>query len=130
MASAWGARSPAFRQMFSALMLPTASPQQWDWFDAMQRGTTSPKVAARLFESFGQMDVRHRLAEVRAPTLVLHSRDDQFVSARLGQQIAAGIPGARFVGLPSANHILLGAEPAFARLAGEVAAFLAQDDPA
>jgi pimeloyl-ACP methyl ester carboxylesterase len=127
MASGWGANSPAFRQLFATLMLPSASSQQWDWFDGMQRATTSPQVAARLFESFGQMDVRHRLAEVRAPTLVLHSRDDQFISAKLGQQVAAGIDDARFVGLSSNNHILLGDEPAFARLADEVRAFLARD---
>ena len=127
MASGWGASSPAFRQMFSTLMLPGASSQQWDWFDAMQRGTTSPEVAARLFESFGAMDVSHRLAEVRAPTLVLHSRDDQLISAKLGQDIAAGIAGARFVGLPSNNHILLAGEPAFARLTAEITAFLAED---
>ena len=53
------------------------------------------------------MDVRHRLAEVQAPTLVLHSRDDQLVPASHGQEIAAGIPGARLIGLPSKNHILL-----------------------
>jgi pimeloyl-ACP methyl ester carboxylesterase len=93
----------------------------------MQRATTSPQVAARLFESFGEMDVRPRLAEVRAPTLVLHSRDDQFISPKLGQQVAAGIEGARFVGLSSNNHILLGDEPAFARLTDEVSAFLARD---
>ena len=125
MASAWGANSPAFRQMFATLMLPSASSQQWDWFDAMQRATTSPQVVTRLFESFGVMDVRHRLAQVRAPTLVLHSRDDQFISAKLGQQIAAGIAGARFVGLPSSNHILLANEPAFTRLTAEIGAFLA-----
>ena len=127
MANAWGANSPAFRQLFASLMLPSASSQQWDWFDGMQRATTSPQVAARLFESFGEMDVRPRLAEVRAPTLVLHSRDDQFISPKLGQQVAAGIEGARFVGLSSNNHILLGDEPAFARLTDEVSAFLARD---
>jgi pimeloyl-ACP methyl ester carboxylesterase len=93
----------------------------------MQRATASAKNAARLFDSFGDMDVRQRLADVKAPTLVLHSRDDQLISATLGQQIAAGIPGARFVGLASNNHILLGDEPAFTRVADEVTAFLAQD---
>jgi pimeloyl-ACP methyl ester carboxylesterase len=127
MAHQWGTQSPAFRQMFTTLMLPGGSSQQWDWFDAMQRATTSPKNAARLFESFGQMDVRHRLAEVRAPTLVLHSRDDQLIPATWGQEIAAGIAGARFVGLPSNNHILLADEPAFERLAREIEAFLAED---
>jgi pimeloyl-ACP methyl ester carboxylesterase len=127
MANAWGTESPAFRQMFTTLMMPGGSPQQWDWFDAMQRATTSPRNAARLFESFGRMDVRDRLAEVHAPTLVLHSRDDQLIPATNGQEIAAGITGARFVGLPSNNHILLVGEPAFGRLADEIQAFLAQD---
>ena len=127
MAQAWGTESPAFRQMFTTLMIPGGSPQQWDWFDRMQRATTSPRNAARMFESFGQMDVRHRLAEVRAPTLVLHSRDDQLVSSIHGQEIAAGIAGARFVGLASNNHILLDDEPALVRLGNEVRAFLAQD---
>jgi pimeloyl-ACP methyl ester carboxylesterase len=127
MAAAWGTPSPAFRQMFTTLMLPGGSAPQWDWFDSMQRATASPKMAARLFECFGQLDVRDRLGEVRAPTLVLHSRDDQLVPARLGQEIAAGIPGAKFIGLPSNNHILLGEEPAFARVADEIRAFLEQD---
>lgn len=126
-AHGWGTESPAFRQMFTALMLPGATSQQWDSFDAMQRATTSPANAARLIESFGRMDVRRRLAAVIAPTLVLHSRDDRFIPASLGQEIAAGIAGARFIGLPSNNHIVLADEPAFPRLIDEMQAFLAQD---
>jgi hypothetical protein len=36
-----------------------------------------------------------------------------------------GIPGARFVVLPSRNHLLLEDEPAFARFLTEVREFLA-----
>ena len=127
MAHGWGGTSPAFRQMFTTLMLPGGSAQDCDWFDAVQRASTSPRNAARLFESFGVMDARERLAEVRAPTLVLHSRDDQLVAITQGQQIAAGIKGAKFVSLPSNNHILISSEPAFDRLTHEIEAFLAQD---
>ena len=127
MARGWGGESPVFRQMFAALLLTGGTLPQWEWFDAMQRATTSPENAVRLIESFGQMDVRQRLAEVRAPTLVLHSRSDRFIPARLGQEIAAGIAGARFVGLATNNHILLADEPAFERLASEIEAFLAED---
>ena len=126
-AQGWGTESPAFRQLFTALMLPGATSQQWDAFDAMQRATTSPANAVRLIDSFGAMDVRRRLAAVTAPTLLLHSRGDRFIPARLGQEIAAGIAGARFIGLPSNNHIVLGDEPAFPRLMNEMQAFLAQD---
>ena len=126
-ANQWGASAPAFRQLFTGLMLPDGSAEDWDWFDRMQKVTTSPDNAARLFESFGSMDVRDRLAQVRAPTLVIHGREDQLVPHALGQEIAAGIPGSRFVGLPTRNHILLDDEPAFARLTEEIDAFLAQD---
>jgi pimeloyl-ACP methyl ester carboxylesterase len=126
-ANAWGRESPAFRAVFTGLMMPGGSPQQWDAFDAMQRASTSPENAARLFESFGQIDVRARLGEVRAPTLVLHSRNDQLVAVTHGQEIAAGIKGAKFVSLPTNNHIVLKTEPAFTRLTDEVLAFLAAD---
>jgi len=127
MARGWDSQSPVFRQMFAALLLPGANTLQSQAFDTMQRASASAENAVRLIETFGQMDVRHRLAEIRAPTLVLHSRDDRFIPSRLGQEIAAGIAGARFVGLPSNNHILLPDEPAFERLASEMEAFLARD---
>jgi pimeloyl-ACP methyl ester carboxylesterase len=127
MARGWDSDSPVFRQMFEGFLLPGANAMQSAAFDTMQRATTSPQNAVRLLESFGQMDIRHRLSEIHTPTLVLHSRDDTFVPARLGQEIAAGIAGARFVGLSSNNHILLPDELTFERLAGEMHAFLAQD---
>jgi pimeloyl-ACP methyl ester carboxylesterase len=127
MGRGWDSETPAFRQLFEALLLPGANTLQSRAFDTMQRATTSPENAVRLLETFGRMDVRHRLAEIRTPTLVLHSRDDRFIPARLGQEVAAGIAGARFVGLTSNNHILLPDEPAFERLTGEMRAFLAQD---
>jgi hypothetical protein len=41
-----------------------------------------------------------------------------------GRAIAAGMAGASFVTLSSQNHVLLEDEPALARLAQEVRAFL------
>jgi pimeloyl-ACP methyl ester carboxylesterase len=125
MRQGWGVDNPAFRQIFTSLFLPRATAEQADWMNAMQRMTTSPEQAARLLESFGWLDVRDRLARVSVPTLVLHGRDDRFVPASLGRQIAAAIPGARFVSLPSGNHLILEDEPAFALLTAEIDAFLA-----
>jgi len=39
--------------------------------------------------------------------------------------VAAGIPGARFVPLPSRNHLILEDEPAFPKFLQEIRAFLA-----
>ncbi len=126
MTHGWGANAPAFRQMFTSLFLPRGLPAEFEWFDAMQKASTSGENAARLMESFGWLDVRHRLAEVRAPTLVLHSRGDQFVPIKRGQELAAGIKDARFVGLPSENHLIKQDEPAFERLIAEIEDFLAE----
>ena len=42
------------------------------------------------------------------------------VPAELGREIAAGIPGARFVLLPGKNHILLEGDPGLPKLFEEV----------
>jgi pimeloyl-ACP methyl ester carboxylesterase len=67
------------------------------------------------------MDV---LSAVRAPTLVLHARDDQVCPVAEGRLLASGIPGAEFVELESDNHVLLEHEPAWARFCRTVLEFL------
>jgi DNA-binding NarL/FixJ family response regulator len=52
---------------------------------------------------------------VKAPTLVIHARDDQVCPVTEGRFLAAGIPGAQFVELDSRNHVLLENEPAWER---------------
>jgi len=44
---------------------------------------------------------------------------------KMGREMAAEVPGMRFVTLPSNKHVLLDSEPAHARLLGEIQAFLA-----
>ena len=65
------------------------------------------------------------LAQVSVPTLVMHARDDARVPFEKGRRLAAGIPGARFVSLPSRNHLILENEPAFQRFLQELRTFLA-----
>jgi pimeloyl-ACP methyl ester carboxylesterase len=64
------------------------------------------------------------LDQVRAPTLVLHVRDDARVPIEQGRRMAAGISKARFVAMPGRNHILLEGDPAMARFLEEVRLFL------
>jgi pimeloyl-ACP methyl ester carboxylesterase len=109
----WGTDNPAYRHIFSQTFMPEASADDLAWFDEFQRQTTSPANAARFQDAFGYIDVRHRLAEVRAPTIVLHSRDDQRIPLDLGRAVASGIPDARFAPLESRNHILVDHEPAW-----------------
>ena len=74
------------------------------------------------------MDVSAVLGQVSVPTLVLHARNDAAVPFEEGKTLAAGIPGARFVDLNSANHILLANEPAFTDFLREVRSFMAHPE--
>jgi class 3 adenylate cyclase/pimeloyl-ACP methyl ester carboxylesterase len=120
----WGQDDPAFRQLFTSQFVPGASKQQADWFNELQRISTSPADAVRTFMAAGNIDVTNLLTKLTVPTLVMHARDDARVPFDAGRQMAAGIPGARFVPLPSRNHLILEDEPAFARFLQEMRNFL------
>src|SRR4029077_19598102 len=106
------ADNPAFRQMFTSLLIPTADKDEADAFNELQRLSASPECAARYLETVADLTVLDLLSQVKAPTLVMHVRDDALVPIKLGRELAAGIPGARFVALPGKNHVPLEQDPA------------------
>ena len=120
----WGSENPAFRQFFTSLFVPDGNPEQMQWFNDLQRITTSPDNAVRIMQATGQVDISDLLPQVRVPTLVLHAQNDAAVPFDEGRRLAAGIPGARFVTLESRNHLIVEKEPAWTRLLEEIAAFL------
>ncbi len=120
----WGQDNPAFRQLFTSRFVPDGTKEQADWFNELQRRATSPENAVRYMEATGEIDVTQLLPQVRAPTLVLHARDDVVAPFDFGRRSAAGIPGARLVPLQSKNHLILEHEPAFDRFLEEVRLFL------
>ena len=107
----WGADNPAFRQLFTSSLMPAATREQMDAFNELQRLSASPDCAARYLETVADLDVHELLPQVKARTLVMHVRDDLIVPSAHGRELAAGIPGARFVALPGKNHILLEQDP-------------------
>ena len=120
----WGADDPTFRQIFTSLMMPGATREQADAFNELQRLSGSPEGAVRYLETVAELDVRELLPQVKAPTLVMHVRDDRRIPIELGREMAAGIQGARFVALPGKNHILLEQDPGMARFFEELHLFL------
>jgi pimeloyl-ACP methyl ester carboxylesterase len=83
--------------------------------------------AARYFDVVNNFDIIDLLSKVKTQTLVMHVRDDQMVPLEAGRQLAAGIPGARFIALPGRNHLFLEHEPASARFFEEIGLFLGAD---
>jgi pimeloyl-ACP methyl ester carboxylesterase/DNA-binding CsgD family transcriptional regulator len=122
----WAQNQPAFRRLFTTLFIPGATSEQMAWFDDLQRVTTEPETAVRIRHARNHDDVRREAAEIASPTLVLHARDDALAPFSEGRLLATLIPGARFVGLDSANHILLADEPAWAQFRAELQAFLGE----
>jgi len=120
----WGKDNPAFRQVFTSRFIPGATDEQVGWFNDLCRKTTSPEIAARLLETRAGIDVLDLLERVQAPTLILHSREDDVIPIAEGHILATGIPGAQFVELDSKNHILLDCEPAWERFCAEVLDFM------
>jgi class 3 adenylate cyclase/pimeloyl-ACP methyl ester carboxylesterase len=121
----WGADNPAFRQIFTSLFMPGGTKEQMEAFNELQRLSASPECAVRYLEAVGDLDVRELLSQVKARTLVMHVRDDPRIPSDLGRELAAGIPGARFVALPGKNHVLLEQDPGLPRFFEELKEFLA-----
>ena len=124
MRQGWGLDNPAFRQIFSSIYVPDASAEQIQWFNDLQRTTTSPENAVRLRQTLDMIDVTGLVPQVSAPTLVIHAREDVVAPFDEGRMLASTIPGARFVPLEGRNHILLPQEPAWARAVEAIKDFL------
>ena len=120
----WGLENPAFRQVFTSLYVPDATEEQSHWFNDLQRESTSPENALRLWEALGAIDVRDLVSQVRTPTLVLHSKHESVVPFVNGRWLASHIPGARFMPLESRCHLILEQEPAWPVFRDAIRAFL------
>jgi pimeloyl-ACP methyl ester carboxylesterase/predicted Ser/Thr protein kinase len=64
----------------------------------------SASAAAKLYSLAFAIDISDLLPTIRIPTLVLHRRDSQAIPFRLGRELAAQIPGARFAALSGDAH--------------------------
>ena len=89
----WGLNNPAFCRTFTCRFIPEATPEHEQWFDELQRVSTSPENAARLMERDDDIDVRPLLSQVRTPTLVIHCDRDHAVPPETGSPAGGRDPG-------------------------------------
>ena len=101
----WGMGSKVMAELFTG----ENSLLDIDAFAAYQRTATDSANALKILEAAIAIDVRPLLPHIKVPTLVVHARDDVVVPIALGQEIAAGIKGARFVSI-AGPHIPAAAE--------------------
>jgi len=120
----WGQANPATRQLFTSVLFPDATKEEFEGFNELQREAISPETAARLFKACHAIDVRELAKQVSVPTLVMHSRYEPGVPLECSREAAALIPGARFVMLDSRNHLVLEREPAYRQFIDETIGFI------
>ncbi|MBA3432859.1 MAG: adenylate/guanylate cyclase domain-containing protein [Actinobacteria bacterium] len=88
-----------------ATMSPNADEALGLWYQRLGRASLSPAAARDLILMNSEADVRHVLAAVQCPTLVLHRSGDRDSRPEEGRYIAARIPAARFVELSGDDHL-------------------------
>jgi class 3 adenylate cyclase/pimeloyl-ACP methyl ester carboxylesterase len=120
----WGSPNPVFRHFFTSNYIPDASPEIGESFDELQRISTSPANALRLWETNANIDVTELARSLRVPTLVLHCVGDRVCPIEEGRRLARLVPDADFVELPGSNHVPLAGTPAFDRFVEEMLDFL------
>lgn len=125
----WGREDTAiFRRVFADLLMPDASEKERHWLAELQRKTTSPAMAACLWEEFHRINVEQFAKQVDIPTLIFHVTGDKVVPFEEGRKLASLIPDARFVPLESENHILLEDDPAWDRFQAELKSFIGSSE--
>ncbi len=90
----------------AAVMNPTlAGDERYrDWFARNARAAASPAQARELFQLCAAVDLRGSLSSLTSPTLLLHRRDDLWLSVEHSRYVSQRIPGSRLVVLPGVDH--------------------------
>jgi pimeloyl-ACP methyl ester carboxylesterase len=94
------------------VLVPVNAPSRKDdatfvqWFGRLERASASPGAIVALLRANYEIDVRHVLPTIQAPTLILHRVGDKAVPVEAGRYLARHIPGAKYVELPGDDHLL------------------------
>lgn len=99
----WGQQAEGMVELFAPSL--AGNPDVVDFTARMERTAASPAMVQKIFEMFLDIDVRAVLPTIQVPTLVLHRRGDRVVYRRAGEEVAAQIPGARYVELSGIDHL-------------------------
>ena len=130
----WKARAERVRAEGTEFLVPSrigawvtpgfaeSRPEETERLLAMLRGTPREGYAS-CCETIESFDVRERLPEITAPTLVIAGADDPATPPDVVRSIADGIPQARFVVVPRASHLVSAEQPE--AVTAEIRGFLA-----
>jgi len=97
----WGLGSEVLTDLFA----PDSDRSIRSSFARYQRAASSAATARALLAMGYELDIGDLLAEVRAPTLVVHRSHDRAAPVAQAEVLADGISGAELVTLPGRSHL-------------------------
>ena len=119
----WGYGARVLIDMFN--VHPT--PEEAERAAVRRRAQASAETAAALLQEVYEVDISDRLGSVFVPTLVIHGKADRAIPYRGGQELAAGIPGARFLPIEGASNGISAQTVGLDRVLAEIRDFLQQE---
>lgn len=75
------------------------------WWDAAGNRAASPSMARLASTALAEADVRARLPQITAPTVIVHRKEARLVPVAHGRYLADHVAGARYVELPGADTL-------------------------
>jgi pimeloyl-ACP methyl ester carboxylesterase len=107
--------------LFASTTGEPVSAAQMQWIVGLAL-RASPLATLACIRAFGQSDLRAELGAFTMPTLVIHGDADGSQPIAVAREVAAAIPGSRFVEYAGAPHGLFLTERT--RLASDLVAFV------
>jgi class 3 adenylate cyclase len=103
MIDGWGREPEHYADLFTPSKRDDAAFIRW--VARFQRQTCSRTDIERQWKSVPDLDANSRLADIRAPTLVVNVVGDRAIPPAFGRYLAEHIPGARYVQFPGDDHL-------------------------
>lgn len=117
-------RSWGSGEFFARFFMPTNAEINLSALARLERQAASPSAVAAILRMNGEIDARHILPLVRAPTLVLHRIGDSRMPIDAGRYIVNHVPGTKMVALSGNDHLFVHEPEVIDRIADEVEEFL------
>lgn len=108
----WGTGVASVRNMAPSM---AARPGFRRWAAHYERASLARRKVVPFGRLIADIDIRHVLPSIYAPTLVLHARGDRIIPIHSGRYLAEHIVGAKFTEVPTDDHaVWFGAGEAYA----------------
>ncbi|MEO6589075.1 MAG: alpha/beta fold hydrolase [Pyrinomonadaceae bacterium] len=113
---------------FAAKLFPEISPAHISKLAKIRRDSCSGETAFQILKIFFETDITEFAKQVKCPTLIIHSMDDEFLPFSQSGLLSSLVPDSKLILLDSRNHLLLENEPAWQEFVTEVHSFLNDHD--